>query len=1021
VSAELAPLDRRRGADGDSTQLDLDLGERLRAAGRVACSGTPRTRLAVPSRVVTEHARGSVDDSPSAAPRPVDTGAHTRQELGPPASELPTTPWPRVDADAHTRPDPGPGPEPGSPRVDADAHTRHGPAPAASAAVALGDLSDEQVVSRLQAIDRIERFTVLRRLGEGGMGIVSLAYDEELDRKVALKVIRQHFCDQPEHRRRFLREAQSLARLSHPNVVTIYDVGEFCGRPYLAMEYIDGCELRRWLHDARRSPREIRRVFNDAGRGLAAAHAAGLVHRDFKPANVLVGVDGRARVLDFGLSRTADVIADAGARPDRDALTVAGRIIGTPAYMSPEQLFGRPLDFRSDQYQFAIVLYEALVGVRPFAGKTVEDRRREGFTLTVPAHAGLTRSLQRTLQRALAERPEQRFATMDELLVALTADPWRRWRRVAVAVAIVGAAAGVAGLGYGLGGGNPCTAVAEQQAALWSPAARDAVRGALHPEGAPGVALVDHLAGRLDDYANTWATAHHGVCSAHHRGELSAVALDVRMHCLGQARHAFTALTEDLQQRGAVDLDAALVDADQLPELPPCLTLDARAPGPPPPPPDIAAEVDELRQRLAHAVRRPARGDTDAEIRAIAERARVLVYRPLAADALAALAAREAERAEYEAAARDLEASVWLTTTVDDPAQTAERMGHLLFILNDRIGRRDLVDRWLAHAAALIDRLGPDAYGTARLVGALGLVALRDERIDEALTELRRALAIAEALHGPDHVKVASFLGNLSVALSVARQSAEALQLLERTMVIFERSYGPDHISVITTIGNIAGVHMQLGDGARAIGLHQDALVRAIRGRGDDHPQVALILQNLGDARIKAGQLAQARGDLLRAREIQRDRLGPHRELHRSLSLLVDVELELGDLESARFHAGERLALVPLLYPADSPVMLEAFADAIDVELAAEDHAAALALAERGLARPLERCLREADDLVAYLRFHVARGLRRYGRDPRRIAELIAAAEPVLAAHPDIYPDELAELAEWRRPPARRR
>ena len=404
-------------------------------------------------------------------------------------------------------------------------------------------LSDEEVLARLRASDQIEHFTIVRRLGEGGMGIVSLAYDERLDRKVALKVIRQGFCDQPDHRRRLLREARALARLSHPNVVAIYEVGEYCGRPYLAMEYVEGAELREWLRQAKRPLHEVLRVFVDAGRGLAAAHAAGLVHRDFKPANVLVSTAGRACVLDFGLSRAADVAAPAGeGHPPTDAVTVAGVIIGTPAYMSPEQLLGRPLDARSDQYAFAVALYEALVGTRPFGGKGLKDRLREGFTVTIPADAGLPRGIQRALQRALAESPDQRFGSMDALLAALTADRWRRWRMFAGAAALAGVAAGV---GVGLTGGEACTGGAAQIAGVWSAEAREAVRAALLPAAADASGAA-RLTDVLGAYASDWAAAHRDACLANVRGESSAEALDVRMRCLGQARLEYAALVEDL-------------------------------------------------------------------------------------------------------------------------------------------------------------------------------------------------------------------------------------------------------------------------------------------------------------------------------------------------------------------------------------------------------------------------------------------------------------------------------------------
>ena len=889
-------------------------------------------------------------------------------------------------------------------------------------------LSDAEVLARLEASDRIGRFTVLRRLGEGGMGIVSLAYDEELDRKLALKVIRQGFCDQPEHRRRFIREAQSLARLSHPNVVTIYEVGEYLGRPYLAMEFVDGCDLRTWRRQAKRSTKEVLRVFLDAGRGLAAAHAAGLVHRDFKPANILVGVDGRARVLDFGISRAADNVVDlahaATTSPEGpqsgDTLTVVGTLMGTPAYMSPEQLLGHPLDFRSDQYAFAVALYETLVGARPFAGKTPADRLREGFTFTCPPDTRLSRPLQRALQRALAEAPEQRFGAMDELLAAITADPWRRWRRLGATLAL---AATTAGLGYGLSGPEPCTGATLQLTGVWDPDTRAALRTALHPEGS-SAAGIDRLEERLDDYTTQWASTHREACMAHHRGDSSAEAHDLRIGCLGQALQGLGALVEVLRTRGPGDLDSALVDANNLPELRACLDLSALSRGPPPPPPEIAAEVEALRGQLARAQLTVQRADAEAAlatVRPIEHRARALAYRPLVASALHTLARLESDLADYKSAARDLEAALWVTTSLDDPARTAQIMGSLIYLLGDRLDDDAAASRWRPHADALAERLGPDAPGTASLAWARGTTALHHGRIDEAVAELRRSVAISEALHGPDHLNVATYLGNLAAALGTARQYDEAKQAFERALVILERAYGTDHIAVITALGNLANVHTMRHETPQALALSKDALLRARRSRGDDHPQVATLLQNLARVRRDAGQPALARSDLLRAREIQNHRLGPHRELSWTLSELVLVELELDELTAAHGHAAELIDVALAVFPADAPAVLRAFVSAIDVADARHQPEAIVTLAERALARPLERIAHEAPDDLAYLRFRLASALRQLHRDPRRVSELADAARSVFLTDPESYADELAELARWRRPPRRAR
>ena len=300
---------------------------------------------------------------------------------------------------------------------------------------------------------RLGRFMLLRLLGQGGMGVVYTAWDELLDRRVAIKLVRT------EHgggvaQARMLHEAKGLARLSHPNVVQIYEVSASAGRLFIAMEYIPGETLRVWTADRRAAGadrRELLDMYLQAGRGLAAAHAQGLVHRDFKPDNVLVGVDGRARVVDFGLVTSGEVEAPGGddgevrGRPIDERITVGGMVLGTPAYMSPEQHAGRAADARSDQFSFCVALYEALCGVRPFAGETLGELMgavSAGAPRSLPAEHALPEWLGALLRRGLAARPEDRFASMDALLDRLADDPERaRRRRRRAAALVVGVAA----------------------------------------------------------------------------------------------------------------------------------------------------------------------------------------------------------------------------------------------------------------------------------------------------------------------------------------------------------------------------------------------------------------------------------------------------------------------------------------------------------------------------------------------------------------------------------------------------
>ncbi|HRI49207.1 MAG TPA: serine/threonine-protein kinase [Pseudomonadota bacterium] len=281
---------------------------------------------------------------------------------------------------------------------------------------------------------RIGRYAVLRPLGEGGMGVVYAAYDEELDRKVAVKLLRSVAPPGAERRARLIREAQALARVSHPNVVSVYEVGEADGQVFIAMEFIDGATLTAWQASGP-SWDEVLQMYRAAGEGLDAAHRAGLVHRDFKPDNVLVGKDGRARVADFGLARglrsEESLPAALPGTPDRPALvslTLQGAILGTPAYMSPEQHRGETADSRSDQWSFCAALYAALYGMAPFAGDTLaalSANVQAGRLRPAPAGSTVPARINAALRRGLAAAPEERYAAMAELLSALVVDPQR--------------------------------------------------------------------------------------------------------------------------------------------------------------------------------------------------------------------------------------------------------------------------------------------------------------------------------------------------------------------------------------------------------------------------------------------------------------------------------------------------------------------------------------------------------------------------------------------------------------------
>lgn len=302
-------------------------------------------------------------------------------------------------------------------------------------------------------IHRIGRFVILRVLGEGGMGIVYSAYDEQLDRKVAVKFLYRSKSEPGARRARALPEAQAMARVSHPNVLQVYEVGEVSGQVFIAMEFVEGMTLANWQSQSERTWEEILSVYRAAGQGLLAAHRAGLVHRDFKPDNVLVDKEGRPRVADFGLARFADTGTPAHTPNLQNLRKLPAKLpvpieslVGTPAYMSPEQYLSERVDNRSDQFSFCAALYEALYKVPAFEGEEIDEIGCNillGNVRPVPQGTQIPSTIEQALRRGLSIDPGNRFASMEELLAALDIDPQRdpaaapRTRRAFIAAMLV--------------------------------------------------------------------------------------------------------------------------------------------------------------------------------------------------------------------------------------------------------------------------------------------------------------------------------------------------------------------------------------------------------------------------------------------------------------------------------------------------------------------------------------------------------------------------------------------------------
>jgi hypothetical protein len=693
----------------------------------------------------------------------------------------------------------------------------------------------------LQRGDLVGRYVVTGPLGRGGMGAVYAAYDPELDRKVAVKLLHAGAGQAAEARARLLREAQALARLAHPGVVAVHDVGALGDRVWLAMEFVAGQTLAAWQRERPRRWQEVLGVFRRAGEGLAAAHAAGLVHRDVKPDNVMVGADGRVRVMDFGLARAGqpepaarprDALADRRPRP-RGAVTRTGALMGTPGYMSPEQWLGEPTDARTDQFSFCVALWEALHGERPFAGATPPELMHavlEGRRRPPPPGRRVPAWLRRALERGLAVDPARRWPAMRPLLDVLAGGAARRRRRLLALVGLVALALAAAGLAArGLvrrRGLAACAAEGDVVHALWDARARADVAAALRGVGVPfAAAAAGRLPPALDAWTAGWADAGAEVCRRHRvdRTWTPATALRAR-ECLLAARDALAGLLSALRAADVAAATHAVSAAATLPSPGAC--LDARRlAAHPAPPAAVRADVAALARALARLHARRLVVDAPGELaraRALQVRADALAWPPLQAHArmVAADLARDPG-----AAAALLEDAFFLALAAGDDALAADAAISLTAVVGDRLARGDDGLRWGRWAAAALVRLGrAGSLREAALAGALAATHRRRRDLPAALRLAAAAAALRERLLAPEHPSLAAALAELAALHAADGRPREALDLHARALALRRRGLGDEHPAVAASLHALARVHLALGDLPAASALRARAL-----------------------------------------------------------------------------------------------------------------------------------------------------------------------------------------------------
>ena len=743
-------------------------------------------------------------------------------------------------------------------------------------------------------------YRIERRIGSGGMAVVYLARDLRLHRDVAIKL---H--PTPGGRAgadRLVREAQTMAQLVHPNIATIHEAGTWNGHPFVAIEYVDGGTARTWAEQARRTPREILELYLAAGRGLAAAHKAGVVHRDFKPDNVLVGTDGRVRVADFGIARVYDGVLVTG---DGTASTVTkpGAMVGTPAYMAPEQRDSAAVGPAADQYAFAVAVWEALDGKRP--GPRPESAR-------------IPRDLARPLRRALSIDPAARFPSINELLAALArgaAAPRRR--RLAVAAAAVAALAGAGGY-LALAGGapreDPCRDAADAIDAAWTPEHRAAMQSAFVATGRPfAPAVFERAAARLDAYATGWRTARIEACRAGAiRGERDADQRARGERCLDRRRAGLATLVRNFTtavSSSLVDRSVELVYA--LPPVEDCadptrLAAEPALPDDPAQRAELAAIEDA--EREAEVLFRTGRFEESlAFARDAVTRADALGATRSAAEARVYLGTVQSQIGDPAEARTTLETAARLAAEAGDDHLAARAWSTLLQLLVLR--QRDVAEaeRFLPVVEAAVARTSPTSQRHLDLDALVGSLRLEQGRPAEALAALERSLANRKAALPERDPRIAIIEMRLAFAYEDVGRPDDARAAYRRAEEIYLDAYGPDHTAAATVRNNLALLLMNQGELEPARELLASVIATRERIAGADHASLQAPLSNLGEVLVKLGRSAEARPLYERAIAIGTAANGPDhpdvaRDEHR-LGVLLAAQGERAQARELLTHA----------------------------------------------------------------------------------------------------------------------
>ncbi|MFV8751317.1 protein kinase domain-containing protein [Nannocystaceae bacterium ST9] len=754
---------------------------------------------------------------------------------------------------------------------------------------------------------RIGRFEIVGRLGAGAMGEVYLGLDEQLGRKIAIKrVLAASGGERAQARLR--REARALAKLSHPNVVQIYEIGEHEDRTYLAMEYVEGQTLATWLARGEHAWQEIVDRFIAAGRGLAAAHRAGVIHRDFKPENVLLGDAGEVRVADFGLALADHEVVPrtrSGGAPSDLRLSTTGAVIGTIRFMPLEQLRGEPVDERSDQFAFCIALYEALWGQPPFDLGSAHARlaalERDQPN---PPSGNSPVFLWRAIRRGLARDPPARWPDMTSLLDALA----RRTSRARVfGVAALAGTLGLAGAASLMLLDDPpqddeatCVALERELTGIWDDSRRDALASVFDR------ATVEHAASsrervlaELDGWAAAWVDERTRVCRASEAHTLDPELARLEGLCLARARQQAGRLVDELLATdtplaGAIEASAELGDparcADELALL-----------GVPPPARSIEAEVEALRGDVlqAHDLRLLGRFDQALALAELTQaRAEQLEFGPLIAEAAAERAKLEFVAGSRERGAELFDAAIDLAEAHHHDRLAAELLTSASLRASTDLDDAEAAARYLHEAEIAWQRVEPDARDRVRMAFARGRIAALAKRDDEAETEYLAALGMLEGTELRDGPAIHSALADLLKRRDPSRSMAER----EAARALAEQLWGPDHPETAFYVYKLGHALERAGEHERGRPMVERAAAIWTEALTRPHPSLATARATLAQIALGEGRLDDAEQQAVLLERAQVSLPAQHRDRGEPELIRATVAAMRGDRAGALLH-----------------------------------------------------------------------------------------------------------------------